>query len=68
LEQQVCGRNGISKNINRMSYEELAKTVNVSYRKTRDIRATIKETGIPFDMVWDMTGTKDYIDFYDRES
>jgi len=51
-----------------MSYEELAKTVNVSYRKTRDIRATIKETGIPFDMVWDMTGTKDYIDFYDRES
>ena len=54
-------------NIYRISYEELAKTVNESYRKTRDIRVTVKETEIPFDLVWDMTGTKDYFDFYDEE-
>ena len=54
-------------NINRMSYEELAKTVNESYRKTIDIRAIVKETGISFDIVWDMIGMKDYIDFYDGE-
>jgi hypothetical protein len=53
--------------INRMPYEELAKTVNESYRITRDIRATVKEAGIPFDLVLDMTGTKDYFDFYDEE-
>ena len=54
-------------NINRMSYDELSKVVNESYAKTNNIRKTVKETGIPFDLVWDMTGMKDYFDFYDGD-
>ena len=54
-------------NINRMSYDELSKVVNESYAKTNNIRKTVKETGIPFDLVWDMTGLKDSFDFYDGE-
>ena len=54
-------------NINRMSYDELSKVVNESYAKTNNIRKTVKETGIPFDLVWDMTGLKDYFYFYDEE-
>ena len=54
-------------NINRMSYDEMSKVVNESYAKTNDIRKTVKETGVPFDLVWDMTGTKDYFDFCDGE-
>ena len=50
-------------NINRMSYDELSKVVNESYAKTNNIRKTVKETGIPFDLVFDMTGLKDYFDF-----
>ena len=54
-------------NINRMSYDELSKVVNESCAKTKNVRKTVKETGIPFDLVWDMTGLKDYFDFYDGE-
>ena len=54
-------------NINRMSYDEMSKVVNESYAKTKDVRKTVKETGIPFDLVWDMTGLKDSFDFYDGE-
>ena len=54
-------------NINRMSYDELSKVVNESFAKTKDVRKTVKETGIPFDLVWDMTGLKDSFDFYDEE-
>ena len=54
-------------NIHRMTYEELSKTVNESYAKTNDIRKTVKETGIPFPLVWDMTGYKDYFDLYENE-
>ena len=50
-------------NINQMTYDELSKTVNESYAKTNDIRKTVKETGVPFDLVWDMTGYKDYLGF-----
>ena len=55
-------------NINRMTYDELSKVVNDSYANTHDIRKTVKETGIPFNLVWDMTGMKDYFDFYDGET
>ena len=54
-------------NINRMSYDALSKVVNESYAKTNNIRKTVKETGIPFDLVFDMTGLKDSFDFYDEE-
>ena len=50
-------------NVNRLSYDELSKIVLTSYKKTNDIRKTVKETGIPFHLVWDMTGTKDHFDF-----
>ena len=49
------------------SYDELSKRVNESYRTTRDIRETMKETGLSFDEVWYMTGMKDWFDFYDGE-
>ena len=45
------------------SYEELSKLVNESYARTNDIRKTVKETGVPFHEVWDMTGMKDWFDF-----
>ena len=45
------------------SYNELSKMVNESYAKTKDIRKTMRETGLSFDEVWDMTGMKDYFDF-----
>ena len=54
-------------NINRMTYDALSKTVNESYAKTNDIRKTVKETGIPFPLVWDMTGYKDYFDFAETD-
>ena len=54
-------------NINRMTYDEMSKVVNESYATTNDIQKTVKETGIPFDLVWDMTGMRDYFDFYDGD-
>ena len=54
-------------NVNRLSCDELSKTVNESYAKTNDIWKTVKETGIPFSIVWDMTGYEDYFDFYENE-
>ena len=54
-------------NINQKTYDALSKTVNESYAKTNDIRKTVKETGIPFPLVWDMTGYKDYFDFAETD-
>ena len=54
-------------NINRMTYDEMSKVVNESYAKTNDVRRTVKDTGVPFDLVFDMTGLKDSFDFYDGE-
>ena len=45
------------------SYDELSRIVNECYKKNNNIRETMKETGLPFDLVWDMTGHKDYFDF-----
>ncbi len=50
-----------------MTYDELSEIVNKSYRETRDIRKTMKETGASFDDVWDMTGMKDWFDFYETD-
>ena len=51
----------------KLSYDELSKMVNDSYKKTGDVRETVKETGVPFNEVWDMTGLKDWFDFYDTD-
>ena len=45
------------------SYNELSKIVNASYAKTKDIRDTMRETGVSFSEVWEMIGMKDYFDF-----
>ena len=43
------------------------KALNEVYRETEDIRKTIQRTGLSFDVVWDMTGMKDYFDFEETE-
>ena len=49
------------------SYRELSKMVNDTYKKTEDVRETVKETGIPFDVVWESVGLKDWFDFYETD-
>ena len=51
----------------KLSYEELSKMVNESYKKTGDVRETVKETGVPFNEVWELTGNKDWFDFYETD-
>ena len=51
-----------------MNYEELSKIVNDSYGRTNNIRETMKETGLSFDEVWDMTGFKDWFDWMEGQS
>ena len=46
-----------------VSYRELSEIVNASYAKTKDIRVTMKDTGVSFSEVWEMVGLKDYFDF-----
>ena len=53
------------KNPYKGSYDELSAKVNESYKRTNDVRETVKETGIDFDVVWEMLGFKDNFDFYD---
>ena len=48
---------------NNLTYDELSNLVNEVYKKNGSIRQTMKETGLSFDIVWDMTGHKDYFDF-----
>ena len=45
------------------SYNELSKMVNESYAKTKDIRKTMRETGVSFSEVWEMVGLRGYFDF-----
>ena len=49
-------------NKNNISYRELSEIVNASYVKTKDIRKTMRETGVSFSEVWEMVGLKDYFD------
>ena len=46
-----------------VSYRELSEIVNASYAQTKDIRKTMRETGVSFSEVWEMVGLKDYFDF-----
>ena len=50
-------------NKNNISYRELSEIVNASYAKTKDIRETMRETGVSFSEVWETVGLKDYFDF-----
>ena len=48
-----------------MTYDELCKLVNDAYRDNPDIhiRTLANDLDIPFDIVWEMIGLKDYFDF-----
>ena len=50
-------------NKNNLSYKEISEIVNESYSRTKDIRATMRETVVSFSEVWEMVGMKDYFDF-----
>ena len=50
-----------------MTYDELSKVVNESYRNTGDIRETVRDTKVPFDVVWEMIGFKDWFEFYETD-
>ena len=52
------------KNPYKGSYDELSAKVNESYKRTNNICETVRETGIHFDVVWEMLGFKDYFDEY----
>ena len=41
------------------SYDELCAKVNETYKRTNDFPETVKETGLHFDVVWEMLGVKD---------
>ena len=44
-------------------YDTTAKLVNATYAETGDIRETIRELRLPFDVVWEMVGYADYFAF-----
>jgi hypothetical protein len=48
-------------------YDAISKRVNASYAHTQDIRETMKDTGLPFDVVWEMVGMKDEMDCLDTQ-
>ena len=45
------------------TYAAMAARTNESYRKTKDIRKTMTETGLSFDEVYEALGFKDADDF-----
>ena len=49
------------------TYDQLSHKVNESYKKNQSVRQTMLETDLPFDLVWDMTGYKDWMDFYEDD-
>ena len=44
-------------------YDEISKRVNEGYTKTEDISKTMKDTGVSFDVVFEMIGFKDELDY-----
>jgi hypothetical protein len=48
-------------------YDGMAARVNASYRRTGDIRLTMRETELPFALVWEMIGGADYANAMDDD-
>ena len=48
-------------------YDAISKRVNASYAETGDIHQTMRETRLPFDVVWEMVGMKDEMDWMDTK-
>ena len=52
-----------------VSYDEICKVVNDAYWENSDIRirTLANELGIPFNIVWECLGFRDWFEFYDTE-
>ena len=48
-------------------YDETEKLVNKSYAETGEIHQTMRETRLPFDVVWEMVGFRDEMDWMDTQ-
>ena len=48
-------------------YDTTAKLVNASYSETGDIRETMRELRLPFDVVWEMVGFRDEMDWVETQ-
>jgi hypothetical protein len=48
-------------------YDGMSKRVNKSYAETQDIRETMRDTELPFDVVWEMVGMKDEMDWVETQ-
>ena len=48
-------------------YDGMSKRVNALYRRTGDIRLTMSETELTFDVVWEMVGFRDEMDCLDTQ-
>ena len=48
--------------------EEFSKLgESATYAETRDIRETMRETRLPFDVVWEMVGFRDEMDWVESD-
>ena len=52
-----------SKNLNTLGYDDLAKVVNEAYAQLGDERAVCKKLELPFSLVYELLGYKDYYEF-----
>ena len=50
------------RNPHKGTYDKLCAKVNETSKRPDNIRETVRETGIDFDVVWEMLGFKDYFD------
>ena len=48
-------------------YDAISKRVNASYAETGDIRETMREMRLPFDVVWEMVGFRDEMDWVETQ-
>ena len=48
-------------------YAAISKRVNKSYAKTEDIHQTMRETRLPFPVVWEMVGFRDEMEWMETE-
>ena len=48
-------------------YDAISKRVNASYAETGDIRETAQELRLPFDVVWEMVGFRDEMDWVETQ-
>ena len=48
-------------------YDAISKRVNATYAETGDIRETMRELRLPFDVVWEMVGFRDEMDWVETQ-